>query len=224
MAEHITQITEEVEKNSQVAAAYLDIRKAFDSVDHKILLRKLANCGIRGFMLAWFKSYLCGRKQRIKIGNIRSSWRDIKAGVPQGSVLGPILFLIYVNDLLKLTLHGTLYSFADDTALVCARRTGGELKRVLEEDLRKIVRWLWCHKLKLNISKSKCVYYAFKIGYEWRLPIIVHTCENEEVNCLCLPLERVSNYKYLGVVVNETLSWMDRCVLLGTMRSLHHLL
>ena len=224
LAKHTMEITAAIEKNLKVAAVYLDIRKAFDSVNHKILLKKLRACGIRGFMLDWFASYLQGRRQRVKICGKLSSWSEIGSGVPQGSVLGPILFLIYVNDLLKLKFFSSIYSFADDTSLVCCADSGKELK-YLENDLRVLYNWLRRHNLNLNISKSKIVYFAYKIVYDWRIPVKIHTCDNQNINCMCLSLEITQNYKYLGLIINDTLSWSEHCLLLrGRMRSLNYLL
>ena len=98
---------------------FVDLRKAFDTVDHNILLRKLDYCGIRGMANEWFCSYLKKRKQFVSIENNMSSVKEILTGVPQGSVLGPLLFLIYINDLHKSIRFSKTYRFADDTELRC---------------------------------------------------------------------------------------------------------
>ncbi|KAL6961658.1 hypothetical protein U1Q18_050753 [Sarracenia purpurea var. burkii] len=110
-------------------------------------------------------------------------------------------------------------------ALVCVADSGAKLKLVMEKDLRIIARWLWSHKLSLNIMKSKVVYYAYKVVYEWRLPMQVHVCENARSECGCMYLESARSYRYLGVVVNETLTWADQCIAIrGKLRSLNYLL
>ena len=114
-------ITEDIKKSIDdgklTCGVFIDLQKAFDTVDHKILLKKLEIYGFRGITNDWFSTYLSGRKQYVSVSGVDSNYRDIKHGVPQGSVLGPILFLIYINDLANATIYSRSFNFADDTAI-----------------------------------------------------------------------------------------------------------
>ena len=124
----VSHIYEALDKNQPCLGIYIDLVKAFDTVCHKKLLNKLRNCGIRGNVLNLLKSYLTDRVQYVKIDNYISSPNSVKYGVPQGSVLGPILFILYINHLLSLKFEGTIISFADDTAILYKSDTWQDLK------------------------------------------------------------------------------------------------
>ena len=132
-------VTRCLDKGDSVDIIFLDFAKAFDKVPHKRLLRKLENHGIGGKLWQWIESWLEGRLQRTCIKGIRSSWRKVTSGVPQGSVLGPILFLIYINDLDSGVMSWIL-KFADDTKIY--RRVGdSDERRQLQHDLDKLISW-----------------------------------------------------------------------------------
>ena len=181
---------------------YLDLKKAFDKVNHAILLKKLNALGVDSNSLLWFKSYLRNRTQRTAVAELISYQRRVTTGVPQGSYLGPLLFLAYINDMPADCLQHTQASlFADDTVLYCTAPSSGELEEKLNDDLSRIRLWLNRHKLTLNVSKSKFTL----IGGSRRLKSfgsITLKIEEEEI-------EQVTSYKYLGVKINETLTWSD---------------
>ncbi|CAB3984518.1 Hypothetical predicted protein [Paramuricea clavata] len=148
-----------LEKRAQVDTVYLDFAKAFDKVSHDLLLVKLHNFGIRGNLLRWFGDYLSGRLQRVTVLGVTSEPLPVLSGVPQGSILGPLLFLIYVNDLPKATSFDTTVTmFADDTKCHRPLRNLQDTK-ILQQDLDKITNW--CHDWRMDLNQTKCVVMHF---------------------------------------------------------------
>ena len=149
------------------------LAKAFDSVSHDILLRKLLRYGIRGNVLKFFQSYLSDRSQFVKIGNVKSSLMDIEYGVPQGSILGPLLFLIFINDLPEAT-NFFIRLFADDTFLCAQNDNLKLLENEVNFELKKVFIWLASNKLTLNIKKSKFMFFSNKRNIDRTLRIKIN--------------------------------------------------
>lgn len=193
-----------------VLIIFLDLAKAFDSVDRSKLLTKLELAGIKNCALKWFKSYFESRLQLVKIKEIESEYADIDFGVIQGSTLGPLLFSIYMNNISKIAIDGKMFLFADDTALVSTGSTWDEAYDRAMQDLIKIKNWLDHNTLSLNIKKTKClpIYIRNDSGPGQRT-LKLHLCGNPRSNdCACNEIEPVEQYKYLGVIVDRKISWV----------------
>ena len=146
-------------------ALFLDLKKAFDTVNHAILRRKLQIYGVDLHSLRWFKSYLSNPKQSTFVNGSLSSYLDILCGVPQGSILGPLLFLVYSNDTEQCELSSKVEMYADDTSLTTSSPDPMTLEFKLNSDLVKVQNWLHSNKLTLNVKKTK---YAI-IGSYYKL-------------------------------------------------------
>ena len=141
---------------------FVDFQKAFDTVDHRILLDKLYCYGIRGTAHEWFVSYLSSRQQSVMYNGHASELKVVRCGVPQGSILGPLLFLLYINDLTNVSIFFMPILFADDTNLFC---TGTDLKdmiRQINEEMVNIYAWVNANKLSLNIDKTNFMLFMPK--------------------------------------------------------------
>ena len=190
-------ITNKLVDGCVTAGIYLDLARAFDTVNTNILLDKLSKYGIRGNALSLFSSYLTDRKHCLKFKDIVSDVKDITCGVPQGSVLGPILFLLYINDLSRVCDEAKFLLFADDTAIVYSSKTLHELQLVISRSFPKVVTWL--HANRLSLSTSKIFYQLYAPG-------------NVDLTDLSIPvngvyLKRAPVVKYLGVLVDEDLKF-----------------
>ena len=194
----IEDIRNALDNNTFAVGIFVDLQKAFDTVDHNILLNKLEFYGVRGLANAWFKSYLNGRKQFVSIDENYSDEAIMHYGVPQGSVLGPLLFLIYINDLHSTIDFCTTRHFADDTSLLIKNKSLKQLKKQLNLDLRNLCKWLKSNKISLNVSKTKLIIFRHpnkSINYDLKIKI-----DGKKL----IPSEYV---KYLGIVIDEHLNW-----------------
>lgn len=224
--EHLKYIVSSLEEKDKVAAIYCDVSKAFDTIDHTILLNKLENCGIRGVLNAWFGSYLSNRKQRVKIFDKLGDCVNVNRGVPQGSALGPLLFIIYINDLLLQNWGGATFCFADDTSLVVRAKDEDSLIAGLNDGLRGLYYWFRKHKLDLNPTKTKLMSYSYHIPLNLQDKIILHTCSSaSRLSCNCIPLKQENKVKYLGLWLDSCLMWHEQTLVLqNRMRGLNFMM
>ena len=169
VVELVENISTSINKNEYMVGVFIDLQKAFDTIDHNILLKKLYRYGIRGIALSWLKSYLAERSQYVHLNGVESDTLPVTFGVPQGSVLGPKLFILYINDICEALedLHCVL--FADDTSLYCSGENLEHLLQVVENDLKTLKKWFDINKLSLNISKTKFMIFGNKKEYIHKL-------------------------------------------------------
>ena len=182
---------------------FLDLKKAFDTVDHNILLSKLTAYGIKGTAHKWFQSYLRKRQQICKINKKMSDIRTITCGVPQGTNLGPLLFLLYINDLPNCLETTSATMFADDTSLSCNGLSSADIESKLNHDLEIIHTWLTANKLTLNRKKTEYMI----IGSRQKLNSIGTNTTN--ISIAGEQIKRVESTKSLGIIIDEQLKWEE---------------
>jgi hypothetical protein len=205
-------IVDKVDRRSRCLAVFLDLKKAFDTVSTQILIQRLYDIGVRGTALALFKSYLLERKQAVRIDRFVSSEESVNYGVPQGSVLGPTLFLVYINDLCKLQSNGgRVYCYADDTAIVYSGQSWATVKVAAEAGMADIAKWLSTNLLTLNAAKTNYMCFTTDIRTQPKDDFIlqIHTCSSHatSMTCNCPQIQKVMFTKYLGTLLDQRLSW-----------------
>jgi len=198
ISEFLDSVYDSLSARKFLVSIFLDFSKAFDTVNHSVLLRKLSHLGIRGVASAWFKSFLCNRLQYVCISSHKSRLSDVRIGVPQGSILGPVLFLLYIDDMCNSSRMLKYVHFADDTT---AFHSGSNLKMVVDEvnaDLRDLKDWLCCNRLSLNIAKTS--FMLFTDNRVEAVPVI---------QISDISVNQVSQARFLGVIVDEKLNFRE---------------
>lgn len=194
--ESIEKITDAIDNKQYAIGIFIDLKKAFDTINHNILVNKLEKIEIRGIANEWIKSYLDRRQQFVKLGKYCSKCLDIACGVPQGSILGPKLFILYINDICQVSKLLSLVLFADDTNVFCSGENLKKLQDDINEELNKLKLWFDWNKLSLNVSKTK-----FMIFGKYRINTRV------QIDIDGVAIEQVHENKFLGVTIDDKLCW-----------------
>ena len=192
----VHKIYEALERDNEIRAVFLDISKAFDRVWHRGLLAKLCNLGVEGQLLNWFSSYLSNPKQRVVIEGVHSDWCNIQTGVPQGSVLGPLLFLIYINDLPN-SVNSNCFLFADDCFLLEEVQSPDASALMLNNDLASISPWANQWLVTMNETKTKSMFFSLKRD----------KLDHPSLIMKGVAIEEVAVHEHLGLTLSSNLSW-----------------
>lgn len=197
-SELLDDIYQDLDGKRFTGSLFLDLKKAFDVINHGLLLQKLERYGIRGAALSLLRSYLSNRMQFVNSNGINGDSAIIDTGVPQGSVLGPLLFIIFINDLSRVQLFGKVRLFADDTVITYSHKDAVHITQMMQADLQTLNEYFTSNLLFLNLSKTVFMIFHSPQRTVPELPAVaINTTE----------IKKVSSFKYLGLVLDETLNW-----------------
>jgi hypothetical protein len=192
--ELVDRVTKAIDKGEYTIGIFLD------TIDHKILIQKLDHYGIQGKTRLWFQDYLRNREQIVKFNQIKSKEMVIKSGVPQGSILGPILFLLYINDIENCSKLISFILFADDTNIFYSNKCLKTLSNIIQTEIDKVAEWLHVNKLSLNTTKTKVI--LFRSPNKKPSQIIKISINGKNI-------EQVKTTTFLGIIIDECLTWKD---------------
>ncbi len=199
LSDFLNAVYNNIEEGRLSGVAFLDLKKAFDTVDHRILLSKLSDLNISYRSIRWFDSYLSERTQVTKVGKCESDSGSLSCGVPQGSIMGPLLFITYINSLPEALDGFMTFLYADDTAILTTANNIDQISSNLDNALHLSADWMKSIKLSLNVAKTKCML----IGTSQRL----NNAVIPDVKCNGSTIERVDSFKYLGVYLDKNLKF-----------------
>ena len=195
----IEKISRALDTGKTVCGIFIDFRKAFDVIPHKTLLKKLYAYGIRGEIYNWFKSYLSDRSQFVQYQNSKSGTKLITHGVPQGSIIGPLLFILYINDFLNASELLFSILFADDTSVFIEGYEYDKMIEILNKEMKKIDTWLECNGLVINTDKTHyMVFHRAKLK-----------STNKDIYIRDIKIKRVTSVKFLGLIIDDQLKWIE---------------
>ena len=205
ICELVGRITKHKEKKESSIGVFIDLSKAFDTLNHSMLLKKMEKYGIRGLTLDWYTSYLTNRQMRVKCPSdingktTYSSYHKLDYGTPQGSCLGPLLFLIYINDLYQSIEYCNMILFADDTTLIHGNKSLIYLKWMIEEDLSNMTDWFNANQLTVNLSKTECILFPVQTMQtkDKVIQLVINDKEIQSTKCT----------KFLGTWIDQQLQW-----------------
>ena len=202
IVDFVDNICNAVENNQQSIGIFLDLSKAFDTIDHNILLHKLTYYGFRGKALDWFSSYLSNRKQYVIYNNEKSTMEKLTCGVPQGSILGSLLFILYVNDIVNTSSVLEFVLFADDTTILYSHEDLASKIDVVNNELKEVTNWFKANRLSVNAKKTNYMLLETRQRNLKQDDNIFIELDNTR-------LERVFITKFLGVIIDENLTWKN---------------
>ena len=194
----VEEIRYNLDKGLFSCGVFVDLEKAFDTVNHENLLAKLDHYGVRSVANDWFRSYLSNRKQLVDLGSGSSSLKNVTCGVPQGSILGPLLFILYINDMRHALKFSVVHHFADDTNLLYSHKNQKTLRKNVNYDLSLLFEWLCANRLSLNVKKTEFIIFRPPRSYlKDRVTLTLNRCKIFES----------TKVKYLGIILDSRLSW-----------------
>lgn len=206
-------VNDKLNDNKVVLVLFIDYKKAFDTINHDKLIEFLDNIGVRGKINRWFRNYLFNRKMIVKLNDQASKEKFLKYGVPQGSVLGPVLYSIYVNMLFQCAKKCRMYMYADDTALLSVHHNIDVAASNLQDEYNKILQWSHDNGLRINSSKTKilCITTSKRniesVRIKSHQDICLHVGTYSDNDCNCPVLEEVKTFKYLGMIIDNRFLW-----------------
>ena len=199
VAELTDDISLGVNNREYTIASFIDLKKAFDTINHNILLQKLPSFGLNIVIINWIQNYLSNRKQKCSVNGMTSEERDIICGVPQGSILGPLLFLLYVNDLGINLLHSNVLLYADDTVLFANHKDERIAQIWVQTDLELLSKWCNRNQLTINLAKTKLMLFGTR-------NMLKH-CTKIDIEIDNQNLQYVKQFNYLGIKLEDTLTF-----------------
>ena len=190
-------ISSAIDNKECTVGIFIDLSKAFDTVDHNILISKLEHYGVRGTSLRGFESYLSNRQQYVEFNGVSSESCEIKCGVPQGSILGPLLFLLCINDLCNVSKVVDLILFADDTNIIFSHKDFDLLPGILNSEMLKLTQWCRANKLSINFKKSNFMVYGiiYKVSFDAHTGVLFK--EQEILKFSDIYLYQIGKFRYL---------------------------
>ena len=192
------EISAAIDKKMSTIGVFIDLRKAFDTINHDILIDKLEHYGVRGTANKWIMNCLNGRQQNVQIDNVHSGLKKVIHGIPQGSILGPRLFITYINDMRYVSSFLKYVLFADDTTIIGACNDINLLNKEVNHELIALSQWLSIKKLSINLEKTQCMLFTNSKSFR-----------NITITLNNVGFKLIHSARYLGVHIDDKLTWKD---------------